>query len=53
MFVRPRPAHLLFASVLALSGCFGSSDDKGDNGDSKLITPKPSEAEDPQHRGRP
>ncbi len=51
MTIRPRTFSLVFASALALSGCLGSSDDKGDNGDSKLITPKPSTVEDANTAG--
>jgi hypothetical protein len=51
MTLRPRLATLLSASALALTGCFGSSDDKGDNGGSPIITPKPSGVQDANTAG--
>ena len=48
----PRP---LLASTLALTiplaGCFGPSTDKGDNGDVKIFTPKPTTVEDANTAG--
>ncbi len=46
-----RLATLLSASaLLTLSGCFGSSDDKGDN-NGQIITPKPSNVQDANTAG--
>jgi hypothetical protein len=50
MTIRPRPAALIFASALALSGCFGSSDDKGDT-PGPILTPKPSTIQDANTAG--
>lgn len=43
--IRPALLGLALASTFALPGCYGPSNDKGDNGGS-LITPKPSKIED-------
>ena len=54
MTIRPRPGRPLLASALALTiplaGCFGPSDDKGDNGGS-VLTPKPSVVQDANTAG--
>ena len=51
---RTRSRGALLAAVLGLllpsSGCFGTSNDKGDNGGS-LITPKPGKIEDANTAG--
>jgi hypothetical protein len=51
MTPRTRITTILLASVLPLAGCFGSSDDKGDNGDPTIITPKPSSVQDANTAG--
>jgi hypothetical protein len=50
--IRHRRAILALALglVIPLSGCFGTSEDKGDNGGS-IITPKPGKVEDANTAG--
>jgi hypothetical protein len=50
MTLRSRLATLLSASALVLSGCFGSSDDKGDTA-APILTPKPSTVQDANTAG--
>jgi hypothetical protein len=51
MTIRTLTSTLLCASTLALSGCFGPSNDKGDNGDPTIYTPKPSTVQDANTAG--
>ena len=52
---RSRAAHSLpliaLTLVLGLSGCYGSSQDKGDNSSQTIYTPKPSTVEDANTAG--
>jgi hypothetical protein len=54
MTIRTRPGRAALALALALtiplSGCYGTSEDKGDNSGS-IITPKPSTVEDANTAG--
>jgi len=47
---RTRLVIPILTLLFPLSGCFGTSDDKGDNGGS-VITPKPSKVEDANTAG--
>lgn len=50
---RSRAAHILMPMTLTLglSGCYGTSEDKGDNSSKTIYTPKPSTVEDANTAG--